>query len=350
VAREAGVAIGTASRVLNHRPNVNEDARRKVVEAARRLNYVSLRKRKAGRGENGVVGEGGKIVGNIGILIFGMDQSFVQLPITAEAVQGIVLARLVEDEGRENVCLVYRMDSYGIGLAETVMARLDEAIDVVQAPYDPATADLNQVMDACDDVLGAANAGVVFITFEADGRIILDDAGSRGWDAVGERIFMVDGNKKQGLIDALANPSQFDGALGTAPSGPDPTTSAGQRLQAFQDRFMARYGEVPPVFAENSYDGAYVVAAAIQLAGDASDRASVRNELANLSTGAEVEASWRLVLDAIDADGRFDYLGVSGDVDFDLDTGDLRPPYYIAVWTIDGGAIRDERVETVDAL
>src|SRR5690606_37463763 len=102
---------------------------------------------------------------------------------------------------------------------------------------DPATADLETVMDPCDAVLSSPNPAVVFITFEADGRIILDDAASRGWDATDERIFMVDGNRKQGLIDSLVAAASFDGALGTAPSGPDPATPAGERLLAFETRF-----------------------------------------------------------------------------------------------------------------
>lgn len=89
MAQEAGVAIGTASRVLNEQPNVNEEARRKVKDAAKRLKYVSLRKRKASRRKTrnytGNNGQGG----SLGVLIFGMDQSFIQLPITAEALQGI---------------------------------------------------------------------------------------------------------------------------------------------------------------------------------------------------------------------------------------------------------------------
>lgn len=89
VAREAGVALGTASRVLNNRPNVNEEARNRVLNAAKKLNYVSLRKRKGQ--QNGSKGKGEVVdkVGNIGVVIFGMERSFVQLPITAEALQGV---------------------------------------------------------------------------------------------------------------------------------------------------------------------------------------------------------------------------------------------------------------------
>lgn len=89
VAREAGVAIGTASRVLNHQPNVNDEVRRKVLDSAKKLNYVSLRRRKS-RGGSGISRDGALAdTASIGVLIFGLDQSFVRLPITAQALQGV---------------------------------------------------------------------------------------------------------------------------------------------------------------------------------------------------------------------------------------------------------------------
>lgn len=89
VAEAAGVAIGTASRVLNNQPNVNDEVRRKVLEAAKELKYVSLRKRKSVR-RDGISREGAVVDSeSIGVLIFGLDQSFVRLPITAQALQGV---------------------------------------------------------------------------------------------------------------------------------------------------------------------------------------------------------------------------------------------------------------------
>ena len=43
VARSAGVAVGTVSRVLNHHPNVNDAARVSVLKAAQQLGYKRIR-------------------------------------------------------------------------------------------------------------------------------------------------------------------------------------------------------------------------------------------------------------------------------------------------------------------
>jgi LacI family transcriptional regulator len=86
VAREAGVALGTASRVLNNHPSVNKEARHKVLEAAKRLKYVRLRKRRVKKPlERGNTGA----TGTVGAIIFGLDQCFVDQPVTADAFHGI---------------------------------------------------------------------------------------------------------------------------------------------------------------------------------------------------------------------------------------------------------------------
>ncbi|HHT11414.1 MAG TPA: LacI family transcriptional regulator [Candidatus Atribacteria bacterium] len=42
VARLSGVSTGTISRILNNHPSVSEEARKKVEEAIKKLNYVPL--------------------------------------------------------------------------------------------------------------------------------------------------------------------------------------------------------------------------------------------------------------------------------------------------------------------
>lgn len=86
VARSAGVAVGTVSRVLNNHADVNGDIRDRVVNAARQLGYTRLRqRRRLAAGANG--GVSGRAT--IGVLIFGMEDTLVQLPVVSAALQGI---------------------------------------------------------------------------------------------------------------------------------------------------------------------------------------------------------------------------------------------------------------------
>ena len=94
VARAAAVAVGTVSRVLNNHPEVNEDIRNRVWQAARRLGYQRRRQRKAPRDTR----VNGAAAGNIAIICFGMEDTLVQLPVVSSALQGI--ERALSTQGR----------------------------------------------------------------------------------------------------------------------------------------------------------------------------------------------------------------------------------------------------------
>src|SRR5213592_1413630 len=84
VARSAGVAVGTVSRVLNHQPNVNEAARARVLRAVQQLGYKRIRQhRKNGNAPPPTA------KGNIGVVFFGMEDTLVHLPVVSAALHGV---------------------------------------------------------------------------------------------------------------------------------------------------------------------------------------------------------------------------------------------------------------------
>lgn len=85
VARAAGVAVGTVSRVLNNHTDVNAGIRAKVWEAAQSLNYTRIRQRYPKRNDLEMDGS----VLSIGVICFGMEDTLVQLPVVSSALQGI---------------------------------------------------------------------------------------------------------------------------------------------------------------------------------------------------------------------------------------------------------------------
>lgn len=85
VAKAADVALGTVSRVLNNHPDVNAEIRRRVLEAARTLNYTRIRQKKS----SGVRANGSPVAGNIAVIFFGMEDTLSQLPVVGAALQGI---------------------------------------------------------------------------------------------------------------------------------------------------------------------------------------------------------------------------------------------------------------------
>jgi branched-chain amino acid transport system substrate-binding protein len=269
--------------------------------------------------------------------------------IPSDAVQGIVLAQKMVEEGVENLCLVYRTDAYGNGLAGSIMGHLPSEVIVHPVPFNPNAASLSGVAEDCDPVLTMPGPGAAFVTFEGDGRVILDEAAERGWNATDHRLFLVDGNKRQELVDALVNAAAFEGVVGTAPSGPDPETDAGLRRAAFRERFKNEFGREVAGEAENHYDALWLAAAAIQLAGTVDDPEAIRAAMGRTAGGPTVEVGdWAGVRAAVESDDSLDFLGASGDINLGADSGELLPPYYISLWTITDGEISEGRVVIVE--
>lgn len=99
VAKAAGVAVGTVSRVLNNHADVNAALRERVLRAARSLNYTRLRAPRAARPHaNGHGAAGGLRAGNIGAVFFGMEDALVHLPIVSAALHGVETA--LSSQGR----------------------------------------------------------------------------------------------------------------------------------------------------------------------------------------------------------------------------------------------------------
>lgn len=85
VAKTAGVAVGTVSRVLNNHTDVNATIRAKVWDVARRLNYTRIRQRSTRKDDASAE----QRTGTIAVIFFGMDDTLVQLPVVSAALQGI---------------------------------------------------------------------------------------------------------------------------------------------------------------------------------------------------------------------------------------------------------------------
>jgi len=280
------------------------------------------------------------------------DDGYFFRTVPSDTVQSTVLAAKIMEQGCQHICLVHRRDAYGDSLSDAVVAALTAGSnpEIIDAGYDPAMS-LDGVVAGCESIRGVEAAGALFITYQGDGRDLLDQAVKLGWNTTQHHIFLADGNRRQGLYDALAERGSLDeleGAIGTAPSGPDPSTPAGARDQAFQERYMAAYDHAASTFSESHYDATYLAAIAIELAGALDDRAAVRDAIARSSTGTAVDAGdWNRMRATIAASGEIDYQGASGDVTLDAATGELEPPYYIQIWSIVEGRVTSQSIETV---
>jgi LacI family transcriptional regulator len=88
VAKAAGVALGTASRVLNNFTDVDPGTRQRVLQTVDELHYRPLRIRRARDHANG---DRNKTC-NVGLVLLGMDDSLVHVPVLTEILHGVEAA------------------------------------------------------------------------------------------------------------------------------------------------------------------------------------------------------------------------------------------------------------------
>ncbi|MBA3481745.1 MAG: LacI family DNA-binding transcriptional regulator [Pirellulales bacterium] len=134
VAREAGVSIGTVSRVLNGNSAVSEESRTRVSTVVRSLNYYPLRKRRVPTSEGTLDGK------RVAIVLLGMDRSLSSLPVVAAALHGVEAAlaeggatvSLIDLPRLDHLPTVLKQDSLdGLILKGPLQGNLIEAADPV---------------------------------------------------------------------------------------------------------------------------------------------------------------------------------------------------------------------------
>jgi ABC-type branched-subunit amino acid transport system substrate-binding protein len=277
--------------------------------------------------------------------------------------QAQVLAQIIAASKIEHLCLVHRKDVYGNELSAKIEDQLKTASAAIQAPaidvtesvYDPTSSDLTSVMPQCASLICDSGAdagspcaapapdkvGLLLVTYIEDGALILDDAKRRGWSAKKQQFFFTDGSYDRALLTRIKDPSNLEGAKGTAPAGPDPSLPEGELLRQFTAHYRDRYNHDPSLFIENAFDSMYVAAIAIEIAKTTTPGPAIRDAMKQVSVpgGLKVNAGdWTSIRQAIASGKPIDFVGASGECDFD-DNGDVKPPYNYVIWTVEGGQI-----------
>jgi ABC-type branched-subunit amino acid transport system substrate-binding protein len=281
------------------------------------------------------------------------------------------LIQKVDPPAIKKMCIVFRNDSYGTNFTQIVKDKMTAlGVQVTTSGYQPEALDLSHVIEPCDHDLrcggtggdAGADAGgpsctigdereiaVLFVTFVADGASVLDSAYKTGWSADKQRFFFPDGARDQALIQLVANPQMLEGSVGTAPSGPDTDTQDGELRRNLLAKFRARFNRDGNLFLENIYDAAYLGAAAIELAGTATNSALIRDALRKLHDPAGVQVAtgeWSKIKDLIAQKQPMKLVGASGSLQFDAN-GDTLPPYYYSLWAVKNGVIVNTSVQTI---
>ena len=265
------------------------------------------------------------------------DNGFTFRSTVSDAAQGPVLAQLAVDEGYSRLGIVYINDPYGQGLHDAFVDAYGGRTSGVgfaqgQASY------LSELRAAADD----GSQALIVIAFPVEAQVIIREAVEND---LFDRFLFVDGTKSQDLVDAF--PNALDGATGTAPAG-GPASDA---TEAWDDGYIAEYGELSPLpFVRESYDAAVAIALAAERAGSP-DGAAIRDALFEIGNpgGARFDAHPAGVAEALAA--------IRGGADIDLEgsattlnwneDGDVTTGY-IGIWQYSDGEIVELTTTPID--
>lgn len=270
--------------------------------------------------------------------------------IASDAYQGEVAATKAVSLGKKNAAILYVDNAYGKGLAaafkkqfvdvkgQAVVAEVsypeqsdyknyDFSNEVDQLLVDPTTKpDILFLVTYFED-------GAKFTQFAKDTLATMNPA---------PLLFGCDGNKSTDFI-AAADATTIEGMMGTAPAldVEDPN------YKEFSKNYKAAFNVEPKLFAEGAYDALYLMAYAIEAAGQA-DKTAFVSKLIGVSgpAGDKINVNkWAEGKAAIKAGKDIDYSGAAGDINWDS-KGDVdKNTVNYQIWKITNGAI--EQVETV---
>lgn len=226
----------------------------------------------------------------------------------SDVLQGAVMANLLIEDGRKNVAIMARQDSYGQVLAEQVKKGLEEAgakVAVTTHYGEKAKnfdTEIGQVVASKPDAL-------VLIAFDETTKIIpglvAEGAGPKDLPT-----YFVDGNTANyGKGSSTPLPEGIlEGVKGTVPGVEAP------------DEFRERLLKVDPkldnfTYAAEAYDATILTALAAVAAKNDSGEA-IASELVNISSGGEKCTGFKECADLLEDGKDIDYDGLSGPIAF----------------------------------
>jgi len=167
---------------------------------------------------------------------------------------------------------------------------------------------------------------IMSMTFVEDGAAIMGNAFSWRQEPDAPKWFMFNAQKHPEFVRQIGGIDAAIGVLGCSMGH-----AANQDYQVFADRFVELWGNEPFDFSPNAYDAVYTLAIAMALSDDPTDGTQIRDNMPNVTQGTTVHPQeWERILSLV-PEGRMNYEGASGSVDFDSN-GDV--PENVFTWVV----------------
>ena len=253
------------------------------------------------------------------------DDGLLWRTVPSDATQGAAIAAYLLAQGFGKIAIVNRDDTYGNGLRDAISDAYCAEIDCLVGDnfLTRTYREDTQASDHADAVIeleAFAPDVIVLIAFLEDAIAFLNLAGERGF----ERFVLTDGAKDDRLLQAVHSDAVLAGAIGTNPAAPP-----GPAYREFEVRYETAWGEPPNIFNAEAYDAFYLLALSVCAhRGDGPvTGAGVATALRRLVSGQRVRAGvadWSNGVATLRSGPAttIDFDGVSGPLDFDVDTGE----------------------------
>ncbi len=230
-----------------------------------------------------------------------------------DGLQGRVLARLVREKGIERVAIMAVNNDYGRGLTTAFT-------EAFQGRGGTVTASQNfeenrpSYRAELQTLAGRGNPqALLLIAYPASGgNTILRNSIENGFF---QRFIGTDGMRDQSGVEQIGA-RQLEGYFGTAPG----SAATPERRAAYEQAYRRANPNLDPgaAFVAQAYDAAYVIALALQAAGNA-ERAAIRQNLrvvANAPGEMVGPGEFARARQILQGGGQVNYEGASGPVEF----------------------------------
>lgn len=255
------------------------------------------------------------------------DNDFVFRIVPSDAYQGVVLAKLVLDQGIKTVALTYANNDYATPLATGFAEAYKAGGGTITAEVKHEEKQQSYMAELGTLAKDKPEA-LVLIAYAGDsGTTIVKEALEND---LFTRFVGTDGLRDNKLIEQIGAENLADSFF-TSPSAPESDAS-----KAFEALYTARFQTTKDkIFIGQTYDSVMLAALAVEKAGS-TDRAKVRDALREVASapGEKIlPGEWKKAKELIAAGKDIDYSGATGEMEFDAN-GDI--PGVIGHFVVDG--------------
>lgn len=259
------------------------------------------------------------------------DNDYVFRIVPSDTYQGIVLAKLVLDQGIKSVALTYANNDYATPLATGFAEAYKKGGGIIAAEVKHEEKQQSYVAELGTLAKDKPEALVVIAYSGDSGTTIVKEALENG---LFSRFIGTDGLRDNKLIETIGA-DNLKTSFFTSPSAPESDAT-----KKFDELYSASY-QTPTdkIFIGQTYDSVILAALAIEKAGS-TDRTKVRDalrEVANAPGEKVMPGEWKKAKELIKSGKDIDYLGATGEMEFDS-SGDI--PGVIGHFVVDGNGYK----------